>query len=88
MYHFLPFPGKELTCNPNVPAVDLKILCQKLRGSGQKSSGVTKSKSSKQDDWRHVPDSAYDLLKRLLELDPQKRITAEEALQHSFFEDL
>ncbi|XP_022219110.2 cell division cycle 7-related protein kinase [Drosophila obscura] len=31
------------------------------------------------------PASAYDLLERLLEVNPHKRITASEALQHSFF---
>ncbi|XP_017137753.1 cell division cycle 7-related protein kinase isoform X1 [Drosophila miranda] len=31
------------------------------------------------------PASAYDLLERLLEVNPHKRITAAEALQHSFF---
>lgn len=31
------------------------------------------------------PDSAYDLLNKLLEINPHKRITAEEALKHPFF---
>lgn len=31
------------------------------------------------------PDSAYDLLSKLLEINPHKRITAEEALNHPFF---
>lgn len=31
------------------------------------------------------PDSAYDLLKRLLDIDCEKRLTAQAALQHSFF---
>uniref|UniRef100_A0A6P4DYH5 non-specific serine/threonine protein kinase n=1 Tax=Drosophila rhopaloa TaxID=1041015 RepID=A0A6P4DYH5_DRORH len=33
------------------------------------------------------PANAYDLLTRLLEVNPQKRITAEEALKHPFFSD-
>lgn len=33
------------------------------------------------------PDSAYDLLNRLLDLDPDTRITAEEALKHPFFSE-
>lgn len=31
-----------------------------------------------------IPDTAYDLLERLLELQPDKRITAEEGLKHPF----
>ncbi|KAH8413270.1 hypothetical protein KR009_009523, partial [Drosophila setifemur] len=33
------------------------------------------------------PTNAYDLLTRLLEVNPQKRISAEEALKHPFFSD-
>ena len=33
------------------------------------------------------PDSVYDLLERCLEVVPNKRITAEEALNHPFFKD-
>lgn len=32
------------------------------------------------------PDSAYDLLKKLLDLDYEKRYNAENALKHEFFE--
>lgn len=31
------------------------------------------------------PPSAYDLLKKLLEIDWEKRLSAEDALNHSFF---
>lgn len=32
-----------------------------------------------------IPSSAYDLLQRCLDLNPQTRITASQALQHPFF---
>lgn len=38
--------------------------------------------------WDRVPDEAYDLLDRLLELNPATRITAAQALQHPLFTDL
>lgn len=37
------------------------------------------------DPYECFPESAYDLLGRLLEINPHKRITAEEALNHPFF---
>lgn len=38
--------------------------------------------------WDQVPDEAYDLLDRLLDLNPASRITAAEALCHPLFKDL
>ncbi|KAM4604904.1 cell division cycle 7-related protein kinase isoform 2-T2 [Polymixia lowei] len=38
--------------------------------------------------WGEVPHEAYDLLDRLLDLNPATRITAAEALQHPLFKDL
>ncbi|XP_038158411.1 cell division cycle 7-related protein kinase [Cyprinodon tularosa] len=38
--------------------------------------------------WDRVPDAAFDLLDRLLDLNPSTRITAAEALQHPLFKDL
>ncbi|EDV47390.1 cell division cycle 7-related protein kinase [Drosophila erecta] len=37
------------------------------------------------DAYEFFPPSAYDLLQRLLEINPHNRITAEEALKHPFF---
>ena len=42
----------------------------------------------KQGGWSDVPDSAYDLLTRLLDLRPGSRISAAAALQHEFFRDV
>lgn len=39
------------------------------------------------DDDDVFPPSAYDLLYRLLEVNPHKRITADEALKHEFFQE-
>lgn len=38
--------------------------------------------------WDRVPDEAYDLLDRLLDLSPASRITAAQALEHPLFSDL
>ncbi|KAM4551438.1 cell division cycle 7-related protein kinase isoform 2-T2 [Odontesthes bonariensis] len=38
--------------------------------------------------WDRVPDEAYDLLDRLLDLNPSTRTTAAHALQHPFFKNL
>ncbi|KAM7400960.1 hypothetical protein PAMA_005249 [Pampus argenteus] len=38
--------------------------------------------------WDTVPDEVYDLLDRLLDLNPATRITAAQALQHPLFKDL
>lgn len=37
--------------------------------------------------WNQVTDSAYELMSRCLDLNPQTRITAEQGLQHPFLTD-
>lgn len=53
----------------------------------QTKKGVKISVEAEQS-WRHVPNFAFDLLEKLLDLNPYTRITAEEALKHQFFKDM
>ncbi|XP_059130882.1 cell division cycle 7-related protein kinase [Peromyscus eremicus] len=124
--------GKSILCSKEVPAQDLRKLCERLRGldpntpklavnpPGYTSPENTDHKASyhvqtspaqhsedslnKRDSdgcgsrprecttnlegWDTVPDEAYDLLDKLLDLNPASRITAEAALLHPFFKDM
>ncbi|XP_070261683.1 cell division cycle 7-related protein kinase isoform X3 [Myotis yumanensis] len=129
--------GKSILCSKEVPAQDLRKLCEKLRSSeantpklasdiqgpashdpafsektdhkaarliqtpqaqhsgnllckGNRSGcwGCLDVHTTDLEGWDAVPDEAYDLLDRLLDLNPASRITAEEALLHPFFKDL
>ncbi|XP_055979275.1 cell division cycle 7-related protein kinase [Sorex fumeus] len=130
--------GKSILCSKEVPAQDLRTLCEKLRGldsntpkltneiqrpalhetdysekTGHKASHFTETPEEQRsenslykgdsngcsrgdfdectaslDGWDKVPDEAYDLLDKLLDLNPASRITAEQALLHPFFKDM
>ncbi|XP_040326887.1 cell division cycle 7-related protein kinase isoform X1 [Herpailurus yagouaroundi] len=129
--------GKSILCSKEVPAQDLRKLCEKLRGIDSNTLKLTSGVqgpasrdptfSEKTDHkvshliqtpeaqhsgnslykgdsngcgggldtdttnlagWNEVPDEAYDLLDKLLDLNPASRITAEEALLHPFFKDM
>ncbi|XP_055441160.1 cell division cycle 7-related protein kinase isoform X2 [Bubalus kerabau] len=130
--------GKSILCSKEVPAQDLRKLCEKLRGinsntpkltsdiqkcsshdpafsektenhkivhfiqtpqvqpSGNPSyrgdsngcGGNFEESTTNLEGWDEVPDEAYDLLDKLLDLNPASRITAEEALLHPFFKDM
>ncbi|KAJ2649069.1 Cell division control protein 7 [Coemansia sp. RSA 1250] len=45
------------------------------------------AKAYNAEEYPNLPPDVFDLLRRLLTLDPEKRITASEALQHSFIAD-
>ncbi|XP_026061962.1 cell division cycle 7-related protein kinase isoform X4 [Carassius auratus] len=108
--------GKSVVCSRELPRLDLKILCETLRGlrswddglpseflashnpaEGKQDAGspVKKHKSSLKSSaqlqemgWDKVPDDVYDLLDKLLDLNPASRITASVALQHPLFKDM
>lgn len=76
--------------------MDLKELCKVLRKNVLKNIKIEKEKNLKETEEKKIgsqelfeefPDSAYDLLKKLLELDCDKRLSAENALKHQFFEE-
>jgi serine/threonine protein kinase len=76
--------GKQIDGSLTSTAVDLKVLCQRLRQSHMRMQ-QQQQQSVVGYAWSSVPDSAYELLKRLLDVDPFTRITASEALEHPFF---
>ncbi|XP_074858867.1 cell division cycle 7-related protein kinase [Carettochelys insculpta] len=123
--------GKSILCTKEVPAQDLRLLCERLRGTNSSCTKATSNvhtnsshepalttdtetkvefppqshlenscyegdnaldiKTREEADlkgWDRVPDEAYDLLDKLLDLNPATRITAKEALLHDFFKDL
>ncbi|XP_013912112.1 PREDICTED: cell division cycle 7-related protein kinase [Thamnophis sirtalis] len=129
--------GKSILCSKEIPAQDLKKLCERLRGkttnfdnsagdvqmhpsqefpltvgignvsdsafhaskkhiqyqkqSTHEDGGKEKKtlqKSSDPKGWDRVPNSAYDLLDKLLDLSPATRMTAKEALLHPFFRNV
>ncbi|XP_051738111.1 cell division cycle 7-related protein kinase isoform X2 [Ctenopharyngodon idella] len=111
--------GKSIVCSRELPRLDLRILCETLRGlrswddsslpaefqashnpaevkqdagspaRKHMSSGSLKSSAELQEmGWVKVPDYVYDLLDKLLDLNPATRITASMALQHPLFKDM
>ncbi|KAM6078235.1 cell division cycle 7-related protein kinase isoform 5-T5 [Theristicus caerulescens] len=56
--------------------------------SFQEGDGALEIKATDMKGWDQVPDEAYDLLDKLLDLNPATRITAKEALLHPFFKDM
>ncbi|KAF4076322.1 hypothetical protein AMELA_G00212950 [Ameiurus melas] len=110
--------GKSVVCSRELPRLDLRILCETLRGvrhcgddslpaefrasrhpadvkkaqpggRAEKRSGVGDGRAeSNAVGWDRVPDDVYDLLDKLLDLNPLTRITAATALRHPVFKDL
>nr|DBA18085.1 TPA: hypothetical protein GDO54_016375 [Pyxicephalus adspersus] len=124
--------GKIVLCSHEIPAKDLRKLCEELRRvcmltdpeceeevkkqrelqleilekqdgwfvkqidvnpsdtaeSLNSAMPVTERTDFNMNGWDNVPDEAYHLLDRLLDINPSTRITAEEVLVHPLFSDL
>ncbi|KAG7265793.1 hypothetical protein CRUP_000764 [Coryphaenoides rupestris] len=75
-------PGSLAQKAPRLEAVD-----RVQAGRGEEEEVVVVVEEDERG-WDRVPDEAYDLLDRLLDLNPASRITAAEALRHPLFTDL
>ncbi|XP_046733189.1 cell division cycle 7-related protein kinase isoform X1 [Silurus meridionalis] len=103
--------GKAVVCSRELPRLDLRILCEALRGvrpcgdeslpaafrasrhptdhgRAEKRSAMGNAEESDARGWDRVPDDVYDLLDKLLDLNPETRISAASALQHPAFKYL
>ena len=75
--------GKKLVCSEKCPSVDLRHMCERLR----KSALIAKYGRRVEERVR-FPDSAYDLLERMMDIDAMTRITAADALSHPFLKGI
>ncbi|XP_064004053.1 cell division cycle 7-related protein kinase isoform X1 [Pogoniulus pusillus] len=87
-------PSKSVS-DSTLPAAADKLCAPETLGkqiqhlkSVQEGDGALEMKAADMKGWDQVPDEAYDLLDKLLDLNPATRITAKEALQHPFFKDM
>lgn len=78
--------GKELVCSPETTGWDLKELCRLLRHGRDSTLCLCGRQMARerQECWVCLSDTAYDLLRLCLDLNPLTRITADQALSHPF----
>ena len=83
------YKGESVICSNDKKTTDLKEICINLRRNAVKGLCKFNQEEGKNhfDVLVEFPDEAYELLKRLLELDSEKRISAEDASKHSFFQN-
>ncbi|OXB81454.1 UNVERIFIED_CONTAM: hypothetical protein H355_004360 [Colinus virginianus] len=87
-------PGKSGDDSALPVEVDKQRATETLRKeiqhlkSCQEGGGASEFKATDLKGWDQVPDEAYDLLDKLLDLNPATRITAKDALLHPFFKGM
>uniref|UniRef100_A0A8C6WRT8 non-specific serine/threonine protein kinase n=1 Tax=Neogobius melanostomus TaxID=47308 RepID=A0A8C6WRT8_9GOBI len=77
--------------NPSQCPAEQEDRCDHTPSSNRPDTGDTQMVSMETEDergWDRVPDEAYELLDRLLDLNPATRITAADALKHPLFRGL
>ncbi|XP_018344888.1 PREDICTED: cell division cycle 7-related protein kinase-like [Trachymyrmex septentrionalis] len=76
--------GKKVIFSENLPGVDIKSLCIKLKQRNKSMICDIQNSIHKVPPDIEYPKEAYHLLMKLLDLDFRTRITAEQALAHPF----
>ncbi|KAG5320331.1 CDC72 protein, partial [Acromyrmex heyeri] len=76
--------GKKVIFSENLPGVDIKSLCIKLKQRNKSMMYDIQNSIHKVPPDIEYPKEAYHLLMKLLDLDFRTRITAEQALAHPF----
>lgn len=71
-----------MICSEKLDGLDLRELCKQLRSRG-KGTGTESVEESE-----IFPDGAFSLLKRLMDVNPNTRISAEAAMNHEFLADI
>ncbi|XP_031415570.1 cell division cycle 7-related protein kinase isoform X2 [Clupea harengus] len=72
-------------CHDETVLTELQTTCQAF---SPEHNGPDETAIHTEQNWEGVPDAAYDLLDRLLDLNPDTRIKAEIALLHPLFKDI
>jgi len=77
--------GKLLTVSENIPSVDLRHACLRLRSSQINSRNQS---ADVKESWENINDLPFDLLAKMLDPNPKLRISAQDALEHPFFSEV
>ena len=72
-------------CHDETVLTELQTTCQAF---SPEHNGPDETAIHTEQNWEGVPDAAYDLLDRLLDLNPDTRIKADLALLHPLFKDI